>query len=475
MAKRLIDTELWNNEEIIENFTAEDKYFWLYLLTSPHNNICGVFKNSPNLIARDMGLHKDTIVNLLYRFEKMHNLIYTDKETNEVLILNWYKFNWTKSPKILTMIEKEILSVKSQEIINALRKRVSIIFEKVDTVSIGYPYPTNTNSNTNTTEKPYQHLTQRGSFGNISKSTKIASTKSIPFGIKPSSSPSLPLSTETNDIQNGNQNANQNKGNQTRQSHPQNKSMWTELFNDIQTAKRTNVMQIGKRTQTKLSSPTPSPSSTPNPIQSIPQQVSNSPHMKTQRRKAVTKKIGVNSSMLPTTDIKNPLMPPLYTRMNHFKSSTTLVTEFNPIQPQSWILENKEPTREEIGNDLDLYGDISKFAHSRKEWKKENLLYHLPYYGQAKQINILTCTWNVNQCIFSPEEVDEWTSGINYNPDLVVCGLQELDMSVDAIITGKKFSEKAQIWRDLLNDSLNRGNKTYRYLYHSIVNEIFDK
>lgn len=149
MAKRLIDTELWNNEEIIENFTAEDKYFWLYLLTSPHNNICGVFKNSPNLIARDMGLHKDTIVNLLYRFEKMHNLIYTDKETNEVLILNWYKFNWTKSPKILTMIEKEILSVKSQEIINALRKRVSIIFEKVDTVSIGYPYPTNTNSNTN--------------------------------------------------------------------------------------------------------------------------------------------------------------------------------------------------------------------------------------------------------------------------------------------------------------------------------------
>lgn len=147
MAKRMIDTELWNNEEIIENFTAEDKYFWLYLLTSPHNNICGVFKNSPNLIARDMGLHKDTVVNLLYRFEKIHNLIYADKETNEVLILNWYKFNWTKSPKILTMIEKEISSVKSQEIINALEKRVSIIFEKVDTVSIGYRYPTNTNSN----------------------------------------------------------------------------------------------------------------------------------------------------------------------------------------------------------------------------------------------------------------------------------------------------------------------------------------
>ena len=150
MAKRLIDTELLNNEEIIENFTAEDKYFWLYLLTSPHNNICGVFKNSPTLIARDMGLHKDTIVNLLYRFDKVHNLIFADKETNEILILNWYKWNWTKSPKILSLIEKEITNIKSEEIVKSLGKRVMLVFEEVDTVSIGYRYPTNTNSITNT-------------------------------------------------------------------------------------------------------------------------------------------------------------------------------------------------------------------------------------------------------------------------------------------------------------------------------------
>ena len=147
MAKRLIDTELWNNEEIIENFTAEDKYFWLYLLTSPHNNICGVFKNSPTLMARDMGLHKDTIINLIYRFEKVHNLIFTDKETNEILILNWYKWNWTKSPKILTMLEKELSNLKSVKIIELLEERIGLIFEDKDTVSIGYRYPTNTNSN----------------------------------------------------------------------------------------------------------------------------------------------------------------------------------------------------------------------------------------------------------------------------------------------------------------------------------------
>lgn len=148
MPKRMIDTELWNNEDIIETFTAEDRYFWLYLLTNPHNQICGVLKNSPALIARDMGLHKDTIVNLLYRFENIHKAIYVDKDTNEIFILNWYKFNWTTSPKLLSVIGKEMISIKSETIRKLLFERVDLI-KTNDTVSIGYSYPSNTiNNNT---------------------------------------------------------------------------------------------------------------------------------------------------------------------------------------------------------------------------------------------------------------------------------------------------------------------------------------
>lgn len=149
MAKRLIDTRLWNNEEIIEYFTAEDKYFWLYLLTSPHNSILGVFKYSPTLIARDTGLHKDTIINLIYRFETVHKLIYVDKESNEVLILNWYKFNWNTSSKLLTLIERECQSIKSEVVRGLIAERINTIFIDKDRVSIGYLYPTNTNTNTN--------------------------------------------------------------------------------------------------------------------------------------------------------------------------------------------------------------------------------------------------------------------------------------------------------------------------------------
>ena len=39
MANRMIDPALWNNEDIIENFTAEDKYFWLYVLKSKKKEI----------------------------------------------------------------------------------------------------------------------------------------------------------------------------------------------------------------------------------------------------------------------------------------------------------------------------------------------------------------------------------------------------------------------------------------------------
>ena len=124
MAKRMVDTELWNNEEIIETFTAEDRYFWLYLLTNPHNSICGVMKASPILIARDMGYSKECVQNLLYRFEHIHKAILVDKETKELIILNWCKFNWTKSKDLLKTIEKNIEKVQSNTIKTILYDKI---------------------------------------------------------------------------------------------------------------------------------------------------------------------------------------------------------------------------------------------------------------------------------------------------------------------------------------------------------------
>ncbi len=149
MPKRMIDTDLWKDESIMADFTAEDRYFWLYLLTNPHNNICGVLKNAPTLFARDMGYHKDTIVNLIYRFNNVHNMVYCDSSTKEILILNWYKYNWNKSPKIIAIIERELTDIKSNEIRRLLRERIELVCGERDTLSIPYRYPPIPNPNSN--------------------------------------------------------------------------------------------------------------------------------------------------------------------------------------------------------------------------------------------------------------------------------------------------------------------------------------
>lgn len=128
MTKRMIDTELWNNSDIIENFTAEDRYFWLYLLTNPHNSICGVMKYSPALIARDMGYHKDCVQNLVYRFETVHKAIVVDKNTNELVIVNWGKFNWNKSKDILATVSSNAKKIFSDTI-------RAIVMDKVNAYS----------------------------------------------------------------------------------------------------------------------------------------------------------------------------------------------------------------------------------------------------------------------------------------------------------------------------------------------------
>ena len=95
-----------------------------------------------------------------------------------------------------------------------------------------------------------------------------------------------------------------------------------------------------------------------------------------------------------------------------------------------------------VSEDLDL------FAENPEQWKEKTLLDQLPFYAKAKEYKIMICTWNINQGIHSADDIQTWTSLVVDDPDIVVCGVQELDMRVDAIITGKKYSEKAEKWKN---------------------------
>ena len=147
MPNRNVSTEVWNDPKFTDDFTAEDKYFWLFLLTSKYGNLSGCFEITYKQIARDMGYSKETAQNLIYRFAEVHRMITYDNDTNELLIHNWYKYNWTKSPKMETVIYKFINKVKSDFLRNMLIEMYEN-YKSGDRVSIGYQYPSNTIPNT---------------------------------------------------------------------------------------------------------------------------------------------------------------------------------------------------------------------------------------------------------------------------------------------------------------------------------------
>lgn len=110
---RNVQMSFWTDAKVIDDFTPEDKYFYLYLMTNPHTSLCGCYELSLSQIASETGYSKDTVVKLIRRFMEVHDLIRYDFTTKEIIILNWHKYNWLGSDKTMIAVQKGINSVKN--------------------------------------------------------------------------------------------------------------------------------------------------------------------------------------------------------------------------------------------------------------------------------------------------------------------------------------------------------------------------
>ena len=136
---RNVSLSFWEDIKIVDNFTPEDKYFYLYLLTNPHTNLLGCYQISFKQMINETGYNKDTIEKLINRMSQEHEVIEFDFKTNEIFIKNWYKYNWTKSEKLLKNVDKLSQYIKS----DTFKEKISKLIEKYR-VSIGYQYPMHT-------------------------------------------------------------------------------------------------------------------------------------------------------------------------------------------------------------------------------------------------------------------------------------------------------------------------------------------
>lgn len=162
---RKIALTFWTDSKVDDDMTPEDKYFYLYLLTNPHTTLSGCYEISMKQFVRETGYNEDTIERLLKRMEHEHNVIRYSKATKEVLLLNWHKYNWSKSPKLICGVKKDAEHIKN----TTFREYV------LDTISISYSYGIDTsvtvtdidniNNNINNTKpnKPIKH--KHGVYG----------------------------------------------------------------------------------------------------------------------------------------------------------------------------------------------------------------------------------------------------------------------------------------------------------------------
>lgn len=131
---RTVSPKFWTDTKVVDMFTPEDKYFMLYLLTNPHANLIGCYEVSIKQISDETGYSRDSIYNLIARFKNQYNIIDYSETDKEILIKNWYKYNWTRSPKTKVAICTVAKGIKCKKFQTYIADIIKIKFED-DTVN----------------------------------------------------------------------------------------------------------------------------------------------------------------------------------------------------------------------------------------------------------------------------------------------------------------------------------------------------
>ena len=118
--KRIVDTAFWTDGKI-DDFSPEDKYFMLYLLTNPFSKQLGIYEISIKQVAFQMGYSTDAVKVLIDRFENKYGIILYSQHTNEIAIKNFLRHSIVKGGKpVEDCIRKEMTLVKNKSLIDAV-------------------------------------------------------------------------------------------------------------------------------------------------------------------------------------------------------------------------------------------------------------------------------------------------------------------------------------------------------------------
>lgn len=143
--QRYINTKFWDDSYIIDLDPIE-KLLFLYLLTNPLTDICGIYEISLKRIGFDTGIDKDMVYKILNRFGKDNKIVY---DNSWVAIKNFIKHQ-ALNPKIEKGIEIGLNKAPKplKEWVKELTKAYQSLSKPLNYSNLN----TNLNTNTNTNE-----------------------------------------------------------------------------------------------------------------------------------------------------------------------------------------------------------------------------------------------------------------------------------------------------------------------------------
>ena len=122
--KRIVSTDFWTDGKV-DDFTPEDKYFMLYLLTNPSSTLLGIYEISIKQAAFQMGYSPETVVGLIDRFQNKYSVLLYSKKTGEIAIKNYLRHGIVKGGKpIADCLTSDINGVKDKTLIDAVFEHV---------------------------------------------------------------------------------------------------------------------------------------------------------------------------------------------------------------------------------------------------------------------------------------------------------------------------------------------------------------
>lgn len=130
MVKRIVDTGFWTDMQVIDHYSIEDKYFFLYLMTNDKSTQVGIYSLPKKVMSFETGFTTDVIQVLLDRFSTSYKRIIYSEKTQEITVLQSLQTSILKGGKpVSDLLQRELSKIKDSKLILATYEEMKPYWE----------------------------------------------------------------------------------------------------------------------------------------------------------------------------------------------------------------------------------------------------------------------------------------------------------------------------------------------------------